>query len=137
MKTTIVSMGMSRSSGRDTVLLQVEDEHSGDRIMEVSLSLKELGLLITGLHGVKGTATIFDANVAKKRETKRVYCNKVESYNKEVQRQAVQEDFLQYKEWGWVMQSDGCSSQQNKERHEYVIKRYIDVENPLECERHY
>lgn len=124
------------------VSLTIHDEHSGDQVMEIEFSLKEIGLLITGLHGVKGIATVNTAtNIAKKRETERVFCEKVTSYKsnrKDDQRVAVIEDFEEkYEQHGYSLQSDGTTTQQPTDKHEYIIKKYVPVENPLDVERYY
>lgn len=137
MKQTIVSMGMSRCSN-GIVELRIEDQHSGDRILNISMSLEELGLLVTGLHGVKGKADVYPANIAMKRKVQEVYCDRIGSCNKDDQRHEVYNDFSSYYELnGWELHSDGCSTQQRGERHKYIIKRYVSVENPLETERNY
>lgn len=137
MKQTVVNMGMSRSSN-GTVELRIEDQHSGDRILNISMSLEELGLLITGLHGVKGEADVYPANIAMKREVREVYCNRTDSYDKDDQRIIVQSDFLTNPELdGWQLHNDGCDTQQRGDRHKYTVKRYVPVENPLEVERYY
>ena len=135
---TVVSMGLHKSNN-GVMQLSVEDEHSGDHIMEVSFTLEELALLVTGLHGVKGEATIYTkANIAKERETRRVFCDKVSSYNKEEQRKRVLQDIAEHHaQDGWLLHSDGTTSQQRGSEHEYIIKRYVDVKDTMKVERHY
>ena len=104
------------------------------------MSPEELGLLVTGLHGIKGEAKVFDANIAKERQVEIVFCDKVDwEGGKELQKVTVEQHFLEskYSKDGWEIQDHGTSSQQNQEKHKYVIKRYVDVENPLETERYY
>lgn len=134
--TTVVSMGMSRTS-KDKVSLEISDEHSGDRILDIEFTLEELGLMITGLHGVKGIAEVFtDANIAKKRETLRVTCDKMP--NKITQRVFVREHFEEnYAALGYQLHDDGTTSQQQTQLHQYIIKRYVPVENVLDVERYY
>ena len=56
-----------------------------------------------------------------------------------MQKVTVEQHFLEskYSKDGWEIQDHGTSSQQNQEKHKYVIKRYVDVEDPLETERYY
>lgn len=135
----VVSSGMTRNS-RGNVTFSLNDEHSGDRILEVQYTLEEFATLITGLYGTRGIATVYDnAHLAMKRETKTVFCEKVDYFGidrKSKQRDAVLADFENnYKISGWELHGDGCSSQQNSDKHQYHIKRYVPVENPLVVEK--
>lgn len=137
---TVVNMSLSRTS-RDSIRFSVEDEHSGDRILEVSMSPKEFALLITGLSGIKGNGEFFpEANVAMKRETKHVTCDKSIYYSKQDQKDLVQEHFenniLPLHE-GWEIKDDGTSSKQNVNEHKYILKRYVPVEDVYDVERYY
>ncbi|AUR87426.1 hypothetical protein NVP1101O_015 [Vibrio phage 1.101.O._10N.261.45.C6] len=137
-KKTVVSMGLSRTS-RNMIVLEISDEHSGNRIIEVEMSLKEMGLLVTGLHGVKGEAEVHPlANIAQKAVTEPVFCDKVFG-DKDKQCTIVHTDFLQYKEFGWELWDDGLRSQQNGERHKYTIRRYEDIpeDEVLKAKRYY
>ena len=139
MKDTVVTLGVSRTNN-NVVNLQINDAHSGDRLTEVKISLENYALLLTGLHGVQAVALVNEnCNIAKKRTTECVLMSKVDSYDKEVVKEAVHEHFEEnYKDSGWILQDDGTRSQQPLlESHQYSIKRYEDVENPLECERGY
>lgn len=132
---TVVSMGLSRcSSGK--VVLQVEDAHSGDLMLKVDMTTEELGLLITGLHGVKGSAEVFtDANIARERTIMRVTCPKV---SRNEQLKCVEDDFgSRFAPDGWEIQSDGTSSQQDGVDHGYVIKRYERVQDVSNVDRYY
>lgn len=137
---TVVGMSMSRDSN-NRIRFSVDDSHSGDTIIKVDMSLEEFGLMVTGLHGVKGIAEFYpDCNVAKKRETKTVMID-VDKFNtpKETIVGMVHKDFAEkYEPDGWELHSNGTRSQQNVSgKHCYVIKRYEPVENPLEVERFY
>ena len=137
MKDTVVTLGVSRTNN-NVVNLQISDAHSGDRLTEVKISLENYALLLTGLHGVQAIASVNEGcNIAKKRTTERVLMPKVNSYDKDVIKEAVHKHFEEnYKDSGWVLQNDGTSSQQPLlESHQYVIKCYENVENPLDCER--
>jgi len=132
---TVVSLGLSRASN-DDVHISISDEHSGDRILNISLSVKELGLLVTGLHGVKGVADVFEANIAKQRITKTVL---VDCTHGEIVEDLVQNDYTKYYERdGWVIHSDGVRTQQPLVgKHNYIIKKYVEVEDVLNVERYY
>jgi hypothetical protein len=96
-------------------LLELSDTHSGDTIMKVEFTLEELSLLITGLYGVKGVAEVFpSANLAKKRETTYVSCEKVSSLSdKGTQELFVKDAFEEkYAHLGYELQSTGVTSQQ-------------------------
>ncbi len=140
MKKTVVSVGISRDN-RNVVTLQIEDAHSGDNIIKVDFSLEEIGLLLTGLHGVKGVATYNElAHIAMNREVKKVSCDKVPYAlsRKEDQINIVNKDFITtWEPLGWSLQNDGCSSQQNDNLHNYTIKRYVPVDDVLNVERFY
>ena len=137
---TVVGMSMSRDSN-NRIRFSVDDSHSGDTIIKVDMSLEEFGLMVTGLHGVKGVAGFYpDCNIAKKRETKTVTID-IDKFNtpKETIVGMVHKDFAEkYEPDGWELHSNGTRSQQNVSgKHCYTIKRYEPVENPLEVERFY
>ena len=139
MKDTVVTVGVSRTSNNE-VTLQASDAHSGDRLTTINMTLENYALLLTGLHGVHGTAKVNEnCNVAKKRIVESVSMPKVGSYDKKVIKDAVYKHFEEnYKDSGWVIQNDGTQSQQRASGiHKYSNKRYENVENPLECERGY
>lgn len=137
---TVVGMSMSRDSN-NRIRFSVDDSHSGDTIIKVDMSLEEFGLMVTGLHGVKGIAEFYpDCNIAKKRETKTVTIDIDKfSTSKEDELDLVRRDFTEkYESDGWELHSDGTRSQQNVSgKHCYTIKRYEPIENPLEVERFY
>lgn len=134
---TVVSAGLSRtSSGK--INFEVSDHHSGDRVLNIEFTPEELGLLITGLHGVKGIASVYTgANIAKKRETMKVTCDKVPT-NKDTQKAIVRDHFEEeYLPLGYQLHDDGTSTQQPTQLHQYIIKRYVPVEDVLDVERYY
>lgn len=137
---TVVNMSLSRTN-KGVVLLSIEDEHSGDRILDIDMSLEELSLLITGFGGVKGAAKFFSgSNIAKKREVKSVTCDKTPSFSKQDQKELVQEHFennIVPLNEGWVIHDDGTRSQQNSKDHRYILKRYVPVEDVYDVERYY
>lgn len=136
---TVVNMGMSRTN-RNMVELSISDEHSSDLIARIEMSLQDFALLVTGLHGVKSKAEVFEqAHIAKKRETLSVDSGiGTYEYSSNLMPQLIEKHFKEnYAEDGWFLQSDGAGTQQRNKTHFYVIKRYVDVENPLEVERFY
>jgi hypothetical protein len=137
---TVANLSCSRTN-RGTIGFTVEDEHSGDTILELTIPLKEFALLVTGLGGIKVECELnLDANVAKKRIVERVCCEKSVHYHKQDQKDLVQQHFdesiVPLLE-GWEIHSDGIGSQQRGDKHEYVIKKYVPVENVLDVERCY
>lgn len=140
MTKTTVKMGMSRTSNSE-VIIQIADDHSGDLIADISLTLKEMALLVTGLHGVKGKADIFEnANIAKKRITEAVVFenNGFASLAKDQKSKAVKFHFdCNYANTDRILQDDGTRSQQKHGKHKYEIKKYVPVYDPFDVERYY
>lgn len=87
---------------------------------------------------MKGVADVHTgANIAKKRETMKVTCDKV-SGHKSVQRLMVQKHFEEeYAPLGYLLHDDGTGTQQPTQLHQYIIKRYVPVEDVLDVERYY
>lgn len=137
---TVANLTCSRRNS-GTINLTIEDEHSGDNILELTIPLKDFALLVTGLGGIKSECEINpDANIAKKRIVERVYCEKSVHYNKRDQKDLVQQHFEEHilpLQEGWEIHSDGTTSQQHGKEHQYVIKKYTPVENVLDVERYY
>ena len=137
---TVARLACSRRNS-DTIGFIIEDEHSGDKILELTIPLKEFALLVTGLGGIKSECELnTDANIAKKRVVERVSCEKSIYYNKRDQKDLVQQHFeesIKPLQEGWEIHSDGTTSQQRGDKHEYVIKKYIPVEDVLDVERFY
>lgn len=134
---TVISAGVSRTSN-GKVNFEISDHHSGDRIINIEFTPEELGLLLTGLHGVKGIADVFTgANIAKERETLRVTCEK-DTTNKSSQEKVVITHFEEnYAPLGYLLHDDGTRTQQPTQLHQYSIKRYVPVEDVLDVERYY
>ena len=139
---TVANLTCSRMNS-GVIKFNISDEHSGDNILELSMSLKEFALLVTGLGGIKAECDIDpDANIAKKRITERAHCDKVLAYKdmkqaqKDLVKQHFEENILILND-GWEIHSDGTTSQQNNNKHEYIIKKYAPVEDVLNVERWY
>lgn len=139
---TVANLTCSRRSS-GTIGFIVEDEHSGDKILELTIFLKDFALLVTGLGGIKSECELnTDANIAKKRIVERAYCKRVylSSGGKQNQKDLVQQHFeenIKPLQEGWEIHSDGTTSQQRGDSHEYVIKKYIPVEDVSDVERFY
>lgn len=137
---TVANLTCSRGNS-GTIGFIIEDGHSGDKILELTIPLKEFALLVTGLGGIKSKCELnTDANIAKKRVVERVSCEKSIYYNKRDQKDLVQQHFeesIKPLQEGWEIHSDGATSQQRGDKHEYVIKKYILVEDVLNVERFY
>jgi hypothetical protein len=134
---SVASISLSRCN-QGSVRLQIEDQHSGDRILEINMTPEELGLLITGLSGIKGKMDYFpNAMIGKKRKIIHETCDKVVG-DKEGQIQAVQDDFLsKYNIGTHSIQSNGVGTQQPNKQHQYIVKYYEDVEDVLDVKRYY
>ncbi len=137
---TVANLTCSRRNS-GTIGFTVEDEHSGDKILELTIPLKEFALLVTGLGGIKSECEINpNANIVKKRVIEKVSCDRSIHYSKQDQKDLVQqhfEDYIAPLNEGWEIHTDGTTSQQNGKKHQYVIKRYTPVENVLDVERYY
>ncbi|QYW06062.1 hypothetical protein KASIA_p018 [Shewanella phage vB_SspS_KASIA] len=133
---TVISAGVSIASN-GKVNFEISDHHSGDRIINIEFTPEELGLLLTGLHGVKGIADVHTGeNIAKKRETMKVTCDKVSN---KITLQAIVRDHSEeeYAPLGYLLHDDGTGTQQPTQLHQYIIKRYVPVEDVLDVERYY
>lgn len=139
---TIGSISISRSSNK-LIYITVEDDHSGDTILELELSLEEFGGLVTGMGGTTGLMSVYtDANVAKKRLTKRVVTDSIPkvTHDKNNARKLVEQHFLTtpFTEDGWEILNDGTRSRQdNKNGYEYTIVKYVTVEDPTKSTREF
>lgn len=137
---TIGSISISRSSNK-LIYITIEDDHSGDTILELELSLEEFGGLITGMGGTKGLMSVYtDANIAKQRLVKKVIAESIPRYQhiKEDVSEQVKQHFLStpFAKDGWEVLNDGTRSRQdNKHGYEYSIVKYIPVEDPTKPER--
>lgn len=130
---TIGSISIRRSS-EDAVYIRIEDDHSGDRILEMELTLENYGLLLTGLGGIKGEMVVNkDAHVAMEREGKRVVVPEIKKYqDKELTAKLVTEHFMntELPAEGWILSDNGTRSQQNNPKgYEYIVKRYVPVQH--------
>jgi hypothetical protein len=138
---TVGSISISRSSN-DLVYIRIDDEHSGDEILELGLTLEAYGLLCTGLGGVKGVMEVnTDAKIAMDRLTKTVVTPDIKKYqDKALTSSLVQEHFKasNLADEGWALFDDGTRSQQNyKQGYHYTLKRYVPVENPTDMQGMY
>lgn len=125
---TTVKMALSRDSS-DNINLRIKDSHSGDHIIEVCMTLEDLGFLITGRCGVEGAAAVNqDAAIAKKRETVRLEAPRVLG-RKDLQREAVEATFFasEYPDLGYSIFDDGTNSQQHGRVHYFMVKRYVSL----------
>lgn len=138
---TVGNISISRTN-RDEVIVRIEDEHSGDQILELTLTPAAYGLLCTGLCGIKGFMEVnTSANIAKEREVRSIVAEDIKRYqDKELTAKLVLEHF-----WGpglgnegWMISDNGTRSQQNNSKgHCYNIKRYVPATNPTNLEDMY
>lgn len=138
---TVGNISVSRTN-RDEVNIKIEDEHSGDKILELTLTPAAYGLLCTGLCGIKGFMEVnTTANIAKEREVKNVVAEDIKRYQgKEITAKLVLEHFRSsgLGDEGWMISDDGTRSQQNNPKgHCYNIKRYVSANNPESLEDMY
>jgi len=137
---SVASISLSRSS-QGKIRLEVKDHHSSDRVLEINMSPKELGLLITGLSEVKGEMEYYQhAEIGKARNIIRETCDKVLIPNElnHTQEQLVKEDFeSKYDAEIYKIQSNGIGTQQPSDKHQYTVKYYTDVENVFDVKRYY
>lgn len=138
MKQTIVKMGISRTNN-NVVNLEINDAYSGDIILRTEMTLENYALLLTGLHGVNGKAKVNEsANIACSREVELVTCGYA-GLDKDKQIEEVERHFSEhYEPDGWVLNHNGVGTQQRiRGKHQYVIKRYAPVAEPLNVGRSY
>ncbi len=143
---TTVRMGISRSN-QGHMSIEIHDEHSGELIADLQMSAKELGLLVTGLHGVKATGVVESEPVLAKRRVckeefcERVdgeFCERVDGRDKIKQHDVVVADMMaKYPNGDVFLQNDGTTSKQSGDKHRYMVKWYEDVEDPFEVDRYY
>jgi hypothetical protein len=138
---TVGSISISRGS-KGLVNITIEDEHSGDKVLELSLTLEAYGLLVTGLSCIKGQMEVnSDAAIAKQREVKTIITDSIPKFgNKEDKATLVEKHFNNsgLAEDGWILHSNGTTTQQNsKQGYAYTIKRYVPVEDATKIDRLY
>lgn len=140
-KKSVANVSLSRTND-DTIELTIKDEHSHDNVMKLSFTTHELGLLITGLCGVKPMMEFNEkAQIAKVREIQTVTVEDGGGHSREQLKFIVNNDFTVYHNHsGWELHDDGTTRQQpNFGSHNYVIKRYNDVDESevLNVEKYY
>lgn len=128
---TVVSMVMSASTNGNNVgiNLTIRDAFSADRILTIDMSHESLALLVTGVYGIKGKASIdTNAVIARKRITQYVSFGIEDKSNLSTSdiKELVQEH-LKTNYPDWFLQSDGTGSQQRKGEHTYIIRNYSDI----------
>ncbi|AUR89179.1 hypothetical protein NVP1121O_151 [Vibrio phage 1.121.O._10N.286.46.C4] len=125
MKKSVANLTLSRASN-GKAYLTIEDYHSGDRLLEITMSLSDLGALVSGAGEVATLMEYYeDCTIGKDREVLRVSCNKVD---RKSQKDEVQSDFeSNWESDGWDLLHDGTASQQNSKVHNYSICRYNDI----------
>lgn len=126
-------LDLSSGLGNNHFNLRVEDAHSGDTILNIEMSLEDLGKLVTGKNiTIKGDM-YQQANIAKKRVVHKVNVEKV--FDKDEQKSIVVQDFEErFKGEGWELFDTGITTQQPNKHHTYTIVKYEVVDNPLEKE---
>ncbi|QHZ59764.1 hypothetical protein HWD03_gp083 [Alteromonas phage vB_AmeM_PT11-V22] len=136
---TTASVSMGRNSNNE-FYIHVEDEHSGNKIVSLSMDEKDFAFLITGLHGVKTDCILHNVtNVGKKRVIERVSMPEPDAFDKGSVKMAVREHFeREYEAEGWKLWDDGTSSQQNSRGlHNFIVVKYVPVEDDVVVEKYY
>ena len=118
--------------GPDMISLTVNDGASGNRVVELLLTLDNFGKCITGLSNVDAEYQFCPTpeaaqNYKKERIFEIWYCDKVNSFIKKHQSAAVRRDFVAKNDGEWTLFSDGTGSQQPGEQHHYSVVRYQTV----------
>ena len=127
-------ISISRNN-HDEIGIEIKDDKSGLRIIEVKMDLESFALAITGLSyspakiDFKPTQFIID-NIGKKREVKSFFVDKVSSYEKADQEEKVDFEFNKsgLAEDGWMIHGYGTSSQQPGKQHRANIYRFVEEE---------
>ena len=125
----------SSQVGSGEIHVNIQDASSGTRIVETSMSLTDFADAITGLGNVSCeiVSHVKEQHVqriGKKKEVKTVFIERdTHSFKyKEEVRDFVFRDCSKNHE-GWMVWSDGTNTQQNSAgKHQYVICRYVDIE---------
>ena len=138
---TVGSISISRSSN-DLVYIRIDDEHSGDNILELGLTLEAYGLLCTGLSGIKGLMEVnTDANIAMKREGKIILTPDIKKYQDSALTEASVDEHFDKSNLsadGWVISDYGTRSRQDSSQgYGYRIKRYVPAPDPTDMEGKY
>lgn len=137
MKNGKITISRPRGGGgcEDYVQIQIEDENSGLKLVELKLTMEDYAYLVTGLSEIdcKVTGIIGEDNFHKLGKTKYVESIPiiVEGKSKYDIREMIKSDpkflnrFIPFED-GCELWSDGTTSQQNDEHYKIVVCRYLE-----------
>lgn len=125
---TPCNLSITRNN-HDVISLQITDERSRVRVATVELSPHVLAMALTGRADMKADLTRYcspeeAALIGREKSTERVQCPRYTDKN--LQRSLVHTHFAEsgLANDGWVLQNDGCTSQQAGDHHTYIIARW-------------
>lgn len=109
------------------VRISIDDEASSNRVAELDMSLADFADCVTGLSGVSANFLFRPSpesakNYGLKRVTKDMFCERV--FEKDKQRGIVLAELLGNSEWSLF--NDGIGTQQNGEKHRFVVVKYVE-----------
>ena len=127
-------VSISRNN-HNMVTIRIEDEDSRNQVVAVEMDLESYGKLLTGLAHVPAQVTHSihpdDAwKLGKKKITERVEVDTNGVYRKDEIKEMVRQDHALrgLYEDDWFIYSDGTTTQQRGNLHQYIIAKYVDPE---------
>ena len=133
-KITISKRGMQKGTGE--MCISIDDANSGMCIIEVSMSLLDFADAITGLGGCDCKLEhipnkFLVENIGRKKIMESIKIPKFKGYGKEEQKAYIAAQIADsgLLDDGWMVWSDGCSSQQNGTQHVALLYKYVDAED--------
>ena len=121
----------SSNTEDDYINISIKDKKSSVNIIELKVLLKEMMSALTG-YGYRPVEIeyLLDSNqlqkVGKKLETKYIFIDKLEIYEKERKETRIKDIINSLKEAiGWELFDDGCRSQQPTDKHKVIMRRWV------------
>lgn len=139
MKSSVTITRIRSNMEDDCISIRIHDDSSSICIVETKLSLSDFALCITGLSAIKGEITRVVSpeqavNIGKEKVVKSLALPGLQEnryrYSNEEMRERVlaHPDLITETEKGWMLWSDGASSQQNGKEYMISVYRYVDVD---------
>jgi hypothetical protein len=127
-----ITIGSRHDGDKKYINISVEDRSTGLPILEVAIDMKEFATCITGLAYCKcdvkrvPNAFILD-NIGKEKEIASLYVEKPTSYDRDSRKKTIEKSIQDSGRLvdGWMVWQDGTTSQQNGEKHEVILYRYV------------
>jgi len=120
-------------NNQDEIRITIGDRSGGLRVVEVKMGLKDFALAVTGLGYAKAEFAFVPNqflvdNILKEKQVIPMFVDKVKSFNKEDQIEAVKSEFIKagWSEDGWMVFDDGTRTQQHGGRHKALLYRFVD-----------